>query len=430
MNLHPGSLLRSAGARHGLILSGAMIAAGALDYAVNVVAGRWLVPLDFGVFVTVMAVVQVVTLLTIAVRMVVAFQVAALGVSPDGPARIGDFARGAWRWAWRWGALAAGVMVLVSPLLARALRLPGPLPLLLASVMAALLFPREAAFGVLQGTQAFGALGLVQVVQAMLRLLLSAGLIALGWRASGAVVAQPLSAAVCLALTVWYLRPHLESRRAPGPPTVNWGHALSIVLGLALFGLLTNLDALFVKHFFTARAAGDYGPVVTLAKICLFLPWALGLVLFPKVARRRAAGVDPRPLLLLALGAAMAPGFALSGLYFLLPGQVVRFVFTGAYGDPGLVLGLAGLAASLQSGAHIWLNYALSLERKAYVWALGCVLALQLLAMLAFGRHDLVHMTAVMALAALAANVAGALLTGVPAPVAARGTPPAEAVPQ
>jgi O-antigen/teichoic acid export membrane protein len=115
--------------------------------------------------------------------------------------------------------------------------------------------------------------------------------------------------------------------------------------GLAVLALMTNLDALFVKIFYSPEAAGNYGPVVTLERISLFLPWAVGLLLLPKVVQRKMAGRDPRPLLVMALAAALAPGLAITGLYFLFPGAVVRLVFGSAYADPGVVLGLAGLAA-------------------------------------------------------------------------------------
>jgi len=77
------------------------------------------------------------------------------------------------------------------------------------------------------------------------------------------------------------------------------------------------LDALFVKRFYSPQVAGDYGTVVTLAKVSLFLPWAVGIVLFPKVTKRRAAGKDPRPILLLSLVAALLPGLGITALYFL-----------------------------------------------------------------------------------------------------------------
>lgn len=411
------ALLRSAGARHGAVLGSAMILAGGFDYLVSVLAGRWLGPLDFGVFISVTAVVQVLTLLSIAIRMVVAFYTASLTAQAGATDSVGAFLRRAWRWAWRWGLVSTGLMALASPPLGRALRLPDAWPLWAASLMVLLLFLREVTYGGLQGVQAFTGLGLVQVVQGLLRLVFCAGLIWAGWRAEGAILAQPLASAGCVGVAVWWLRPYFRARGAVASGAVSWHYSASTLLGLAAFGLLTNLDALFVRRYFTPRMAGDYGPVVTLAKISLFVTWAIGLVLFPKVAQRRAAGRDPRPILLLALAAALAPGLGLTAVYFLVPGTLVRTVFTGAYADPGIVLGLAGLAATLYAGLHIWLNYALSLDRKRYVYVLAGVFLLQALGMYWFGRDSLVHMTLAMVSAGLVGNLAGYLVTWFPAPL-------------
>ena len=151
--------------------------------------------------------------------------------------------------------------------------------------------------------------------------------------------------------------------------------------------------------------------MVTLAKVSLFLPLAMGIILLPKAAQRRAAGRDARPILLLALAGALAPGLFLTIFYFLFPGWLVSIIFTDAYANPGIVLGLASLAASLYAGLNIWLNYALALERSAFIFALVGVLLWQGVGMFLFGRESLVHMTLVMVSAGVMGNLAGFITT-------------------
>jgi O-antigen/teichoic acid export membrane protein len=215
-------------------------------------------------------------------------------------------------------------------LLKRLLHLPDAWALLAASSMVLFLFLRESMYGALQGIQAFAGLGLVQIIQALLRLVFAAGLIWLGWSAPGAIIAQPLSCVFALAVALWWLRPQFKARGKAADLRVKLASFGIYAGGLTAFGLVTNLDALFVKHFFAPQVAGNYGPVVTLSKVCLFLPWAVGMLLLPKVTHRRAAGRNPRSLLLLALGAALAPGLAVSFLCFLFPGVLVRVIFTAA----------------------------------------------------------------------------------------------------
>jgi len=399
--------LRSIGLRDSLVMAVTMALAGGLDYAVSVLAGRWLVPVEYGIFIAVAAVLQVLAQLTNTIRNVVAFYAAELSAKRDSSRSVGAFVQSAWRWGWKWGFLATGVMALLSPALARTLRLPNAWPLWAASPVVLLFFVRTVTDGALQGLQKFAGFGVVQVVQSLLRLLFAAGLIWLGSQAVGAIVALPLAMAGVLTLALWFLRPFFQDNGEVAAQQVSWHYSSHTLMGLAAFAVLANMDALFVKHFFSPIIAGDYGPVVTLAKMSLFVPLAMGIVLLPKATRRRASGRDPRPILLLALAATLLPGFALTAVYFLYPGWLVRAIFTSAYTSPGVVLGLANLAATLYAGLNIWLNYALSLKRLSFIYILVGVLVWQGMGMYLFGRDSLVHMTLVMVSAGLAGNLAG-----------------------
>jgi O-antigen/teichoic acid export membrane protein len=401
------SLLRSVGIRHGAITSAAMILAGVLDYAVNVLAGRWLQPVEFGTFVCVAAILQVLTYLAICIRNVVAFYTAKLSAQSDPFSQMGAFVRHAWRWSWQWGLLGTALVGLISPFMAHLLRLPNPWPLWAATPVVVLLFARAITDGALQGMQAFAGFGVVQVSQSLLRLLFAAGLIWLGWQAAGAIAALPLAMAAVLVLAMRYLGPYFRDKRQVAARPISWQYSSYTLLGLATFAVMANLDALFVKLFFSPRLAGNYAPVVALAKASLFVALAMGIILLPKAVQSQAAGRDARPILLLALTAALLPGLLLTVLYFLSPGSVVRIIFTNAYSNPGIILGLASLAATLYAGLNIWLNYALSLERPTFIYALVGVLVWQGAGMFVFGRESLVHMTLVMVSAGVLGNVAG-----------------------
>jgi O-antigen/teichoic acid export membrane protein len=408
-------LLRSRGARQGLVLGAAMIVAGGLDYAVSVVAGRWLAPEEFGVFVAVTALLQVLLSVATAIRMVVAFYTSDLDARADTAALVGPFLRRTAAWSVRWGLVAAGCAVLATPALGAAFQVARPGAFWAAAAMVLMLFVREPALGALQGTQAFGVLGAVQVSQAAVRLALAAALVLAGAQAAGAVLAQALAAAIAVAVALPRLRPALGAGAGLASPAVSRSYALLTVVGLALFGVLTNADALFVKMAYSPRLAGDYGAVVTLEKMSLFLPWSISFVLFPKATQRLATGKDPRPLLLAALAAVLAPGLLLSAAYLAAPGAIVRAVFAGAYADPGPVLGLVSLAATLHAGANIWLNYALSTGRTRYVRVLLAAVVVQAAALVVFGRTSLLGVALAMVAAGVLANVGGFLTAWSPA---------------
>jgi O-antigen/teichoic acid export membrane protein len=403
-------LASSVGVRHGFLLSTAMIAAGALDYVVNVLVGRWLSPVDYGVFVSVAAILQVFLYLSIAIRNVVAFYGAELSVEAD-RLKVAAFVQSTWRWAWRWGIATTGILVLLSGPLGRLLRFSNAWPLWAAAPMVLALFLRPVTDGILQGTQAFGRLGLVHVSQAFVRLIYTAGLIWLGSQAVGAIFALPLACFTALALACFWLRPQFHNPGQIVARSVSWHYSSYTLLGFAAFGTLVNLDALFVKRFFSPVVAGNYGSVVTVAKVCLFFPMSMGMVLLPKAKLRQAAGRNARPILILALAGVLIPGLILTTICLIFPGPLVRTIFGPAYTTPGLVLGLASWAAVLYAGLNIWLNYALSLERPIFIYVLVGVLFLQALCMYGFCQTSLLYMTVVMVLGGLLANLLGFLTT-------------------
>jgi O-antigen/teichoic acid export membrane protein len=403
------AVLRSITLRHALLMWMAFILAGGLDYAVNILAGRWLPPVQFGIFVSVGALLQLLAYLSMTIRNVVAYYTASLSAKDDSFVQVGAFLRGGLRWAGQWGLAGTILMLLASPFLARLLQFPNPWPLWAAAPAVLPFLVRPVTDGAFQGLQRFSRLGWVQLSQSVLRLLLAAVLIWIGCQAVGAIAALPLACFAVLAFVLWLLRPYWQVRSGATAPPVSRHYSSYTLMGLVAFALLVNLDALFVKHFFPPRIAGDYGTVVTLAKISLFAPLTMGIVLLPKAARQRAQGRDSKPVLFLALAGALAPGLFLTVLYFLFPGWLVRSMFTRAYANPGIVLGLASLAASLYAGLNIWLNYALSQEQPAFVYALVGVLCWQGAGMYLFARDSLVHLTLVMVSAGVMGNLAGVM---------------------
>jgi O-antigen/teichoic acid export membrane protein len=407
---------RSFGVKDGAIIALAMTFAGSLDYLVHVVVGRRLPPIEYGIFVSVTALVQVLIFLSTAIRSVIGFYTAELSFKANSLALISGLVKQCWRWAWQWGLAGTLIFALAIPLLARQLRLPDSMPLWAASLMVLMLFLRQVTHGALQGTQAFTGLSVVLVLQAFLRVVLAVAFIGVGTKAVGALAAQSLSCAIAVAGAVWWLRRYFRNSSESAWHPISLVYPLHTFLGLAAFGVLTNLDALFVKHYFSPQVAGNYGPVTTLAKVSLFLPWALGLIILPKVKQRQAAGQDTRSVLLLGITAALAPGLLLTGFYAFLPGTLVKAIFGGAYANPGAVLALANLAATLYAGIYIWLSYALSLDRPVFVYALIFVVVFQASAMFLCGRQSLLRLMLALIFAALLGHCAGFMTLWSPSP--------------
>jgi O-antigen/teichoic acid export membrane protein len=392
-------------------MSAAMVIAGGFDALVNIMSGRWLGKEQFAVFVAVTALLQIAVHLTNVIRNVTAYYTAELTVAPNSLAAIRTFLRKNWRWAWRWGIVATLGAMLLSPFVARFMKIDSPWPLLAGSIALLMLFVRPVTDGTLQGTQNFIGLGSVQILQSVFRLIYAAVLILAGLQAFGALLSLPLATTTAMLVAVFFLRAYFEEAEVRvAVPSISLRYSTYTLIGLLSFALLVNVDAIVVKRFFSETVAGDYSTVVTLGKINLFATLGIGMVLFPKATQRHTAGRDSRPVLALALAATFLVGASLTLAYFFFSGFIVQTIFSDIYADPGIILGLVGVATTLYAGISIWLNYALSLDRHAFVVVLGILVALVIVAM-GFFHDSLVTIVTIMILAGIAGNLVGVITT-------------------
>lgn len=388
-----------------------MVIAGGFDALVNILSGRLLGKEQFAVFVAVTALLQIAVHLTNVIRNVNAYYTAELTVHPSSLSAIRTFFKRSWRWAWRWGALGTIAALLLSPFIARFMKIDSPWPFYAASLALLMLFVRPVTDGTLQGVQNFIGLGTVQVLQSALRLVFAAVLITAGLEAFGAMLSLPLATTAAMLVAVWFLRSYFrEADKGVVVPPISIRYSAYTLLGLLSFALLVNVDAIVVKRFFNVAVAGDYGTVVTLGKINLFATLGIGMVLFAKATQRHTAGRDPRPVLFLALAATLLVGACLTAAYFIASGLIVQTIFSDIYADPGIVLGLVGIATTLYAGVSIWLNYALSLDRHSFVSALAVLVVLVIMAMGLY-HESLVMIATIMIVAGVVGNLAGVVTT-------------------
>lgn len=403
------SIARSSDALDGVVMAGASLISGGFAYLVLVAAGLLLDEAAAIAFLAVMNLLKIAEQMTWVIRNVVAFYTAELALETNAVSAIGAFLRGRWRWAWLWGGITAVAFALLTPLIRQIINVDSTWALLAAAAALLLLFVRPVTDGTLQGSQNFWGLGSVLVMQEVVRFGLTIALILIGLNLAGAVFALPLASSIALGLAYWLLRPYFHAPKVNHIQKVSLPYSMLTLVGLFSFALLVYSDAILVNRLFTQATAVLYTPVNILARMNLFVPLAIGMVLFPKATQKQSLGRDARPYLLLALAATLIPGLGLTAVYFLLPALIVDIVFQGQYADPGTLLGWVGLATTLFAGVNIWLNYALALERRPYVLALAAIAIGQTAAILVWvtGLGDVAF---VMVLSGLIGNLLGALL--------------------
>ena len=267
------------------------------------------------------------------------------------------------RWSVRVGAAAAGLGVIVlvlSPFVAAALSLP-PVSVALLGVTLFLALVFTFALGLLQGLARFVWMGGALIVQAGTRLAVGVALVTLGFGVNGAFTGASAAIAVSLVVAAVPLLALLRAARGStvthelGPAETRF-FVLSAVVLLA-YAALTNIDAVLARSLVSPEQAGAYAGAITMGKIVLFAPIAVGFLLLERTARAHAKGEDTDCALFLALGFVLVTSGAVAAAYLLVPGFLVPLVVGSQYPETVRIVGLYGLAALANALLNLWIAY-------------------------------------------------------------------------
>ena len=267
------------------------------------------------------------------------------------------------RWSVRIGAGAAALglaVVVLSPFLASALALP---PFSVALVGVSLFFALMFTFaiGLLQGLARFVWMGCALIVQAGSRLIIGVGLVVLGLGVNGAFTGASAAILVSLVVAAIPLLPLLRAARG-STADIELGaaetrfFALAAVVLLA-YAALTNVDAVLVRSILSPDQAGAYAGAITMGKIVLFAPIAVGFILLERTASAHAKGEDTDRLLFLALGFVVATSGLVALAYVAIPDVLVPIVVGSQYPDTARIVGTYGVAALANALLNLWIAY-------------------------------------------------------------------------
>jgi O-antigen/teichoic acid export membrane protein len=132
--------------------------------------------------------------------------------------------------------------------------------------------------------------------------------------------------------------------------------ALAAVVLLA-YAALTNIDAVLAPALLRPAEAGTYAGAVTLGKIVLFAPIAVGFLLLERTARAHARGEPTERPLFLALGLVLATSGLVALAYIVAPAFFVGLVIGSQYPATVAVAPIYGIAALSNALLNLWISY-------------------------------------------------------------------------
>jgi O-antigen/teichoic acid export membrane protein len=340
--------------------------ASGVNYASNLVFSRVLSPVEFGDLTAILALAVIVAVPTAAAQTVIAERVAR-NRAEGRREQVAYFIRHALGHVVVVAAMVGVVYALAIPLVVEVLELHAPGPAIALLPLLVVMFIAPVALGVLQGMDRFIAFGLMTLAIAVSRIAFGVPW-ALAGGGPGELIRRGSGAATS------------GIKRRPSPAAISASGAF------IAFAVISNLDILLAKIFLDSEEVGLYAALATLAKVVLFLPGAVAVVMVPNAARARHSREASRRVLRLAALLVLVTTLVAAVPAAVAPELVVKAMFGNDYANAsGGVLPIVAAGAGLAL-LYLLVTYAVAIDDRRWTLLLvGGVLA-QIAGIAAF--HD------------------------------------------
>ncbi len=150
------------------------------------------------------------------------------------------------------------------------------------------------------------------------------------------------------------------------------------------FGVMTQIDVMLVKHYFSSHEAGIYASAAIVGKAVMYLPDAIVLALFPMVASNQASGQSSDNPLFKSIGLTLLLSGSGAVVLILFPKFVMGVLFGSRYLGAASIASLFGIAMLPMSLIFLMMNYLLAKSKIKFVGVMGVGVLIEMAGFLLF----------------------------------------------
>jgi len=366
---------------HGTVMFGATSTVNGVNYLFHVLMSRSLGPADYGILGALLSMLTILSLITLPINTVVAkysTQYLVTGLM----SAVNSFLRRSWKIALGYGILLTFVVGVFSHVIAVWFNLPSNKLVWLLGLITVFIAIVAVSRGILQGIQAFRALGVNMVLEAIVKLFGGVFLVQLGFNVGGAMAGIGLGAGVAWIAGIYPLRsiirePQIDRNNFPWLEISQYFGSAFVTL--LCFTALTNFDVIIARRLLPADQAGFYTAASTLSKIILYFPGAIALVIFPKSTQEFALGRTGWSIVGKGIAIVTLLSITMVVIFFLIPKVFVMLLFGDAFITIAPFIGWLGFGMSMYGILRVLMYYLLSIENRIFPWIMLGGLAVEII---------------------------------------------------
>jgi len=260
--------------------------------------------------------------------------------------------------------------------------------LYLLLIMLLIAFPQAINNAYLQGLQYFKWLSASGILATLLKIIIAVILVYFGSGVTGALGGVIFSTLIILILTYIILRPSLSKNNINTSSATHllFKSAMPVLLANIAFAVMTQIDMVLVKHYFSEQDAGLYAAASILGKAVMYLPGGIAMALFPMVAENHASGKSSTNLIFQAVG--MTASLSLIGalFYYFFADSIIVLLYGADYKEAAHVLKYFGFAILPMALIMVAEHFLIAMGRVLFAYLFMIIAPLQLIAI--YYYHD------------------------------------------
>lgn len=365
----------------------ATIVVNAGNYLINLMLGRVLGPERFAEASVIATGVLMLSFLAVGLQLSTAKFVAGYHID-NRKEQIGVFYYWITKYTWIISICLAIVLVTTSTFIQSYLHFESFVPFVIIGIGLPFYFGLSIKRGVTQGTDAFKSLALTYLIEMLLRLVFTFGLLFcfLHYYNNYSTEAVSLGFLVSFFAAAWLRIPKIKlSEKIKFDDRKLVLNFMLIILFYEFSQILiNNSDVILTKHFFSDQESGLYAAIALIGRVVFFGTWTIVTLLFPKVIQREKQGLPH--LFLFWKSIAITAGFGglviLGCLFF--SNMIVSILFGSEYIVVAGLLWKYAVATTLFACANVFAYYYMSLNKYFPVLISIVVGVLQVIAIYKF----------------------------------------------
>ena len=267
----------------------------------------------------------------------------------------------------------------------------------LIAVLILLSFPEAINNAYLQGLQYFKWLSATYAMGSTLRTIVAVVLVWFGLGVSGALYGIIIATVIMFIFIYRILKPQLHSGKNSPHSNAHYilKSALPVLFANSVFILMTQLDMILVKYYFTEQEAGLYAAASILGKAVMYLPGSIAIALFPMVAENHVDGKSSINLLMQSVITTVLLCSVGALLYYFMGDFIISFLYGRDYQEAGKILKYYGFAILPMALVLVAEYYLIAMGQVLFAYLFAVIAPLQLLAIYLF-HDELLHIVIIM----------------------------------